>query len=75
MWEDEALGCIQCAVETQGCVVHSLMFDGLMVYHDPTIDLDDAMRAASDLIRDETGMALRLEEKALFDQARMDALA
>ena len=28
MWEDEALVCIQKAVEAQGLVVHSLMFDG-----------------------------------------------
>jgi len=75
MWEDEALGCIQCAVEAQGCVVHSLMFDGLMVYHDPSIDLDAAMRAASDVIRDETGMDLVLEEKALYDAERVAALA
>ena len=74
MWEDEALGCIQMAVEHQGLVVHSLMFDGLMVYHDPSVDLAEAMRVASDVIREETGMELVLEEKELFDRERMDAM-
>lgn len=74
MWEDEALGCIQRAVEEQGLVVHSLMFDGLMVYHDPNVDLAAAMEAAADRILEDTGMALVLEEKELFDQARTDAL-
>ena len=73
-WEDEALGCIQKAVERAGLVVHSLMFDGLMVYHDPRIDLQAAMDAAANRIQKETGMVLALEEKPLFDQARTDAL-
>ena len=73
-WEDDALLCIQKAVEAQGLLVHSLMFDGLMVYHDPSIDLAVAMDAASALILSDTGMALALEEKELFDQERMDAL-
>jgi len=73
-WEDEALGCIQKAVEASGLVVHSLMFDGLMVYHDPRIDLQAAMDAAANRIRTETGMVLALEEKELFDQERTDAL-
>lgn len=74
MWEDEALSCIQCAVEAQGCVVHSLMFDGLMVYHDPSVDLAEAMRAASDVIREETAMELVLEEKELYDEVRVGDL-
>ena len=73
-WEDEALGCIQKAVEAHGLVVHSLMFDGLMVYHDPAIDLQAAMDASTNRIRQDTGMELALEEKELFDQERMDAL-
>ena len=73
-WEDQALGVIQKAVEAAGLVVHSLMFDGLMVYHDPRIDLQAAMDAAAARIKKETGMDLALEEKALFDQARTDAL-
>ena len=73
-WEDEALGVIQKAVEAAGLVVHSLMFDGLMVYHDPRIDLQKAMDAAAARIQKETGMELALEEKELFDQERTDAL-
>ena len=74
MWEDEALGIIQKAVQAAGLVVHSLMFDGLMVYHDPTVDLEAVMVGAAARVERETGMVLALEEKALFDQKRTDAL-
>ena len=73
-WEDQALGVIQKAVEAAGLVVHSLLFDGLMVYHNPEIDLAVAMDDAAKRIEAETGMTLALEEKELFDQARTDAL-
>ena len=69
-WEDEALGCIQRAVEAEGLIVHSLLFDGLMVYHDPAVDLKAAMDAASARIQEQTGMELALEEKPLYDPAR-----
>ena len=46
-WEDEALGVIQRAVEAAGLVVHLLLFDGLMTYHDPTVDLAAAMDEAT----------------------------
>ena len=74
MWEDQALGCIQEVVEEHGLVIHSLMFDGLMVYHDPNIDLAATLTAASERIREKTGMHLKLEEKKLFDEARVDQL-
>ena len=45
-----------------------------MVYHDPSVDLAEAMRVASDVIREATGMELVLEEKELFDRERMDAM-
>jgi hypothetical protein len=73
-WEDQALTVIQKAVAASGLVVHSLLFDGLMVYHDPTIDLAVAMATATRRIEEETGMTLALEEKELFDQKRTDAL-
>jgi len=34
-------------VEAAGLVVHSLRFDGLMTYHEPTIDLAAAMDEAT----------------------------
>lgn len=73
-WEDTALGCIQEAVEAEGLTVHSLMFDGLMVYHDPAVNLKAAMDAASVRIKEQTGMELALEEKPLYDAARVKAL-
>ena len=47
-WEDQALGVIQKASGGgRGLVVHSLLFDGLIVYHDPAIDLAMVIDAAA----------------------------
>ena len=70
-WEDQALGCVQRALEGAGLVVHALLFDGCQVYHDPNVDMEAAMAAASARIKEELGMDLQLTEKELYDAKRM----
>ncbi len=70
-WEDQALGCVQSALEDAGLMVHALMFDGCQVYYDPDVDMDAAMATASARIKEKLGMDLQLTEKALWDEERM----
>lgn len=73
--EDEALTAIRQAVESVGLVVFALVFDGLMVYHNPRASLDGAMRKAEDLIFQQRGLQLKLVEKPLYDRERVATYA
>ena len=65
--EDSILDVIDRSLKRDGWTVASLQFDGCHVEHRVGADLDAAMRWAERAVLRETGYAVQLKEKALFE--------
>ena len=65
--EDSILDVIDRSLQREGWTVASLQFDGCHVEHRPGKDLDAAMRWAERAVLSETGYAVQLKEKELFE--------
>ena len=65
--EDSILDVIDRSFKRDGWTVASLQFDGCHVEHRVGADLDAAMRWAERAVLRETGYAVQLKEKALFE--------